>query len=108
MLKYSFPLLKSYTGTARNKKLVASLKKLIEDQGLFARVTTSADGGLQVRAFNCIFKELSLKYANLVCGIHRQLFNGLCETHYGKVEVSSDFEIAEGGQSCKFMVIQVS
>jgi predicted ArsR family transcriptional regulator len=95
-------------GTARDKKLVASLKKLIEGQGLLARVATSADGGLEVRAFNCIFKELSSKYANLVCGIHRQLFTGLCESHFGKVEVTSDFEIVEGGQSCKFMVIQIS
>jgi hypothetical protein len=46
--------------------------------------------------------------AKLVCGIHRQLFFGLCKSHFDKVKVTSDFEIAEGGQSCQFLVIQIS
>lgn len=95
-------------GGARDGRLISSMKNVIEEQGLLATITTPNPGVLEVRAFNCIFKELSDRHQELVCGIHRQLFVGLCESHFGKVRVTSNFEIAEGGPNCRFVVIQIS
>ena len=91
-------------GGAANNGLIASLKRIVEEQGLLARVTEPECGSLEVRAFNCIFKELSSTHSKLVCEIHRQFFIGICESHLGKVRVTGGMQIAEGGQSCQFTV----
>ena len=89
-------------GDASDRRLIASLKRIIEEQGLLARVSEPEPGSLEVQAFNCIFRELSSTHSKLVCEIHRQLFIGICESHLGKVRITSRMQIAEGGQSCRF------
>lgn len=89
-------------GVAADSRLIASLKRIVEAQGLLARVTEPKPGSLEVSAFNCIFKELSSTHSKLVCEIHRQFFIGICESHFGKAKVTSRMQIAEGGQSCQF------
>lgn len=89
---------------AAGSSLIASLKRIVEEQGLLATVTEPEPGSLEVRAFNCIFKELSSTHSKLVCEIHRQIFIGICESHLGKVKVTGGMQIAEEGQSCQFIV----
>lgn len=91
-------------GSTADSGLTASMKRIVEEHGLQARVTVPEPGSLEVRAFNCIFKELSSTHSKLVCEIHRQFFIGICESHFGKVRVTSRMQIAKGGQSCQFIV----
>ena len=91
-------------GSTDDSRLIASLKRIFDEQGLLARVTEPEPGSLEVRAFNCIFKELSSTHSKLVCGIHRQFFIGICESHFGKVRVTGEMQIASGGQSCRFTI----
>jgi len=89
-------------GSADESRLIASLKQLVEEQGLLASVAEPEPGSLEVNVFNCIFKELSAIHSKQVCEIHRQFFTGICESHLGKVKVTSSMQIAEGGPSCRF------
>lgn len=91
-------------GSAADRDLIASLKRIVEEQGLLARVTESERGSLEIRAFNCIFKELSSTHSKLVCEIHRQIFIGICESHFGKVRVTGGTQIAGSAPSCQFTV----
>lgn len=93
-----------HSGDAADSRLISRLKRIVEEQGLLARVSEPKPGSLEVQAFNCIFKELSSTHSKLVCEIHRQFFIGICESHLGKVKVTSRMQIAGGGQSCRFTV----
>lgn len=75
---------------------------------MLAGVTTSNPGILEVSAFNCILRELPARQTNLVHGRDRQLLVGMCESHFGKVKVKSNFAITKGGQSCQFRILQMS
>jgi len=87
------------------EKLLSNFKKAVQKQGTFARVESPEKGVLQVMVLNCIFRELSARHTNLVCGLHRQLFLGLCESHFGKVQVrQGNMKIARGGVSCRYTV----
>ncbi|MHB9112404.1 MAG: helix-turn-helix transcriptional regulator [Thermoleophilia bacterium] len=89
-------------GDASDSRLIASLRRIVDEQGLLARITEPKPSYLEVQAFNCIFRELSSTHSKLVCEIHRQFFIGICESHLGKVKVTSRMQIAEGGQRCRF------
>jgi predicted ArsR family transcriptional regulator len=89
-------------GVTSESRLIASLKRIVGEQGLLARFTEPKPGSFEVQAFNCIFRELSSTHSKMVCEIHRQFFIGICESHLGRVKVTSRMQIADGGKSCRF------
>lgn len=93
-----------HAGGAGFPHLVASLEEFSEEQGLFARLSTDNQSHLELKVFNCVFKELSIKHFNVVCRLHRQYLLGLCESHLGKVKLTSKCDIARGGSCCSFLV----
>lgn len=96
-------------GNANRAKLIASLRRVAEEHGIFARIQVADEGQLEVTALNCIFRELAIGHARTVCGLHTQLLMGMFESHLGKIRIrKGKLELAEGGMSCKFSVISAS
>lgn len=95
--------------TASREKLMAMLRRVAEEHGIFAHIVSCDSGQLEVTAFNCVFRELAASHAGLVCGLHTQLLLGMFESCLGKVRIrKGKLEIAEGGTSCQFIVIFAS
>jgi len=89
---------------ATRKSLEESLRQITEEQGLYASISRPAADSLELEINNCIFKELSAEHSDSVCRLHRYLFAGISESHFGKVRVSSRAGIAKGANCCRFTV----
>ena len=82
---------------------IESLRSIVDEQGLFARFSADEPGRLEVEVFNCIFRELS-RETELVCGLHHSLVQGICESHLGKIRLTSRSGISKGGANCRFLI----
>ena len=67
-----------------------------------ATIEDGADDNIHVKVFNCVFKELSSKESK-VCEIHKNVLTGICEALFGKVRITGNSGIAEGGDQCSFV-----
>lgn len=91
------------TGSSPLPERLESLRAIVDAQGLFARIIPGGQGRLEIEVFNCIFRELSGRMA-IVCGLHHSLVQGICESHLGKIRLTSQSGIAKGGQNCRFLI----
>ena len=80
-----------------------SLKDFLDGEGLFAQFSGGENGRLEVEVRNCIFRELS-EGMDLVCSLHHSLVQGICESHLGKIGLTSQSGISKGGQNCRFLI----
>ncbi len=80
---------------------VESLRRTCGELGLSPRIETNGDS-VQVEIRNCVFRELSPRYPQLVCGLHTALLRGILEVYFGDVALDSRPAIFAGESSCLF------
>lgn len=80
---------------------VDSLRRACGELGLSPRIETSAEG-VQIEIRNCVFRELSPQYPQLVCGLHTALLRGILDAYFGDVAVDSRPAIFAGEPACLF------
>jgi predicted ArsR family transcriptional regulator len=72
--------------------------------GLFPRVERSADDTVNVEIRNCVFRELSARFPDLVCTLHTAMLRGILETYLEAFDLEAQPAICAGENSCLFSV----
>lgn len=84
--------------------LLESFGRTCAALGLFPRIDREGEGGVHVEIRNCIFRELSTRYPELVCTLHTAMLRGILETYLEEFELDARPAICAGENSCLFSV----
>lgn len=83
------------------ERRVDSLRRTCGELGLSPRIEASEES-VQIEIRNCVFRELSPRHPQLVCGLHTALLRGILEVYFGDVGLDPRPAIFAGEASCLF------
>lgn len=84
--------------------LLKSLSATAVGLGLYPRVEQNDDGTVDFEIRNCVFRELSTQYPELVCSLHTAMLKGFVQEYVSASGLEGTPAISSGEAVCLFKV----
>jgi predicted ArsR family transcriptional regulator len=80
-----------------------SLRDTCSRLGLYPRLEVE-DGWVKIEVRNCVFRELSTEYPDMVCLLHTATLRGILEAFLEELEIEAAPAICTGEKACVFSI----